>query len=355
MSKVRDDFPPKVVERLAKRARYLCSAPHCGVPCVGPSDESSSAYSNIGRAAHITAAALKGPRYDANLTPEERASIENAIWLCATDAALIDTDTKTYTVELLKNWKLEHEQRVAEGIGRPSGLVEAREAAYLDWVRRVCNVLVVTKTREMKEAAGKHHPIGRLLAPSERTWAARAVQEGHLEWMPGSGGVVLPGDSFTFQPAHPDEPISFVVLDPGSFGDELDFNKFRFVPHFDFMGVPGHTAFEWGPPRGRSYFFRFGWPTNGPQPLSFGVGPARGTGPLGFMHDKVEGEATVNTETFRYFGASNPLTATTSVYIVFPKNEVPQKFIIGMAPAPVGPPPRWKLMTLRQQGKSGVR
>jgi hypothetical protein len=288
------------------------------------------------------------------LTPEERASIENAIWLCASDAALIDTDTKTYTVELLKNWKMEHERRVAEGIGRPSGLVEAREAAYQDWVGRICNLLAVTKARDTKELEGRHHPVGRILAPSERTWAARAVQEGHLEWMPGSTGVMLPGDSFSFQPSHPNEPISFSLLNPGSFDDEPDFNKFRFVPHLDFMGILGHTAIEWGPPRGRSYFFRFGWPTNGPQPLSFGVGPARGTGPLGFMHDKVEGEAIISEETFRYFGASNPLTSSTSVYIVFPTNNVPRKFIIGMAPAPIGPPPRWSVMTWHQPGKQGA-
>jgi hypothetical protein len=53
----------------------------------------------IGKAAHICGAA-PGPgsrRYDSSMTAEERAHIDNAIWLCADHADLIDRDEVTYS------------------------------------------------------------------------------------------------------------------------------------------------------------------------------------------------------------------------------------------------------------------
>lgn len=344
---MRDDFSKDVVERLAKRAGFLCSAPDCGVPCVGPSDESSSAYSNIGRAAHITAASPGGPRFDPALTPEQRRAIENAIWLCASDAALIDTDTKRYTVELLQSWKQGHDERVRAAAHRIPGLMEAREAAYLDWVNRVRAWLTSHKIRISTTEPGKHIPVGRLLAPSERTWAARAVAEGHVGWMTAAEGVVLPGDSFSFQPSHPHEAIQCIVLNPGSFGDEPDLKEFLIHLRRDFLGVSGQAALEFGPPRGRSFFFRLGWPKDGPQPVAVGVGPAGGSGPLGFMHDKVEEDVKLGDRWYRYFGASNPLTATASAYLVFATADVPSTLVAGVAPAPIGPPARWSRIDLR--------
>ena len=66
--------------------------------------------SNIGVAAHICAAAQGGPRYDASMTPEERKSFENGIWLCQSCSKLIDTDITRYPKELLQSWKQLAEQ-----------------------------------------------------------------------------------------------------------------------------------------------------------------------------------------------------------------------------------------------------
>ena len=46
------------------------------------------------------------------MTPEERSSIENGIWLCRSCARLIDSDERVYSVELLRMWKYaaEYEQ-----------------------------------------------------------------------------------------------------------------------------------------------------------------------------------------------------------------------------------------------------
>ncbi|GJP28818.1 hypothetical protein NJB18091_15650 [Mycobacterium marinum] len=70
----------------------------------------------IGEAAHITAASPGGPRYDPELTSEERRNITNGIWCCRNCGKLIDSDHTGYSVELLRGWKLEAERRAAREI-----------------------------------------------------------------------------------------------------------------------------------------------------------------------------------------------------------------------------------------------
>jgi hypothetical protein len=117
MSK-RDDFPKRTKRAAAMRASWHCSFTGCAKATVGPSEESSAAVTLIGKAAHICGAA-RGPgsrRYDASMTPEERASIDNAIWLCADHADLIDRDEVTYSVDALRTMKREHEASCARGV-----------------------------------------------------------------------------------------------------------------------------------------------------------------------------------------------------------------------------------------------
>jgi hypothetical protein len=114
----RDDFTKRTKTAVAMRAHWDCSFTGCGKPTVGPSEESSEAVTMIGKAAHICAAA-PGPgsrRYDASMTSEERASIDNAIWLCADHAESIDRDEVTYSVEVLGRMKSEHEASRAQGL-----------------------------------------------------------------------------------------------------------------------------------------------------------------------------------------------------------------------------------------------
>jgi len=100
----RDDFTQETKDRLAKRVGFRCSSPECRKPTVGPRSQSSENV-NIGVAAHICAAAKGGKRYNANMTPEERKSIHNGIWLCQNCAKLIDNDENRYTVSLINLWK----------------------------------------------------------------------------------------------------------------------------------------------------------------------------------------------------------------------------------------------------------
>jgi hypothetical protein len=113
----RDDFSQLTKSLLAKRAGYLCSNPSCRIITMGPSMESTSDVACVGVAAHIAGASSEGPRFDASMTSEQRSSIDNGIWLCATHATLIDRDLVRFTVQLLHNWKAQHEAYVLAHLG----------------------------------------------------------------------------------------------------------------------------------------------------------------------------------------------------------------------------------------------
>lgn len=99
----RDEFSRPVIDRLAKRVGMKCSCPDCRMPTSGP--DGDDGVTNVGVAAHISAASPGGARYDETLTPEMRSDISNGIWLCQTHAKLIDDDELTYTSAVLHDWK----------------------------------------------------------------------------------------------------------------------------------------------------------------------------------------------------------------------------------------------------------
>lgn len=107
---MRDDFTIKTKETIAGRVGWKCSKPCCQKLCIGPRS-SPNKTCITGEAAHITAASENGPRFDKNLTREERRSLENGIWLCSEHAGIIDTDVKAYPVDLLHEWKSRAERR----------------------------------------------------------------------------------------------------------------------------------------------------------------------------------------------------------------------------------------------------
>ena len=123
----RDDFSEPVKRALAARVGNLCSNPDCRALTSGPHEDAARAV-NLGVAAHITAAAPGGPRYDATLTPEQRAAIENAIWLCQTCAKLIDNDPVRFPVTLLLDWKSTAEAEARTRLGKAAVPPKADEA-----------------------------------------------------------------------------------------------------------------------------------------------------------------------------------------------------------------------------------
>ena len=143
---MRDDFPSSIKDVLARRVGYRCCNPDCCKLTSGPHEESTKAI-NIGVAAHITAAAPGGKRYDRHLSSEERRAIENGIWLCQNCGKLIDSDEQKYSVELLRNWKRNAEQQASVEVETRFSKSRSLQQAFHEGDQQ-CNELLPTTTHK---------------------------------------------------------------------------------------------------------------------------------------------------------------------------------------------------------------
>jgi Intein splicing domain len=117
---MRDDFSPAMKEVLAKRVGFRCSNPACRQLTSGPQVDTTKTV-NVGVAAHITAASVGGPRYDASLTPDVRSHPDNGIWLCQKCGKLVDNDAARYPESLLREWRMLAEETANREVqGGPS-------------------------------------------------------------------------------------------------------------------------------------------------------------------------------------------------------------------------------------------
>ncbi len=107
----RSDFSQLTKDLLCIYAGGHCSI--CGTLTTWK-DQHTGKKVSIGEAAHIEAAAEGGPRFNPNQTDEQRASIDNGIWLCSNCHTKIDSNADYYTVTLLhcyKNNAMEKEEK----------------------------------------------------------------------------------------------------------------------------------------------------------------------------------------------------------------------------------------------------
>ncbi len=100
----RDEFTPATRRAIERQARGHCSNPACRRLTHAATSDGKGEI-NIGKASHICAVALHGPRYDEKMTREERCSVENGIWLCDVHAWAVDSKDSIFTVEELRAWK----------------------------------------------------------------------------------------------------------------------------------------------------------------------------------------------------------------------------------------------------------
>ena len=128
---MRDEFPARIKEELAKRVGFLCSNPAFRQPTSGPQSEPTGSV-NIGVAAHITAASPGGPRFDNSLSSAERQSATNGIWLCQLCAKLIDSDVSKYTQAKLFEWKQDAESAAAQALERRRSPYTDTEGVFLE-------------------------------------------------------------------------------------------------------------------------------------------------------------------------------------------------------------------------------
>lgn len=109
-----DDFSARTVRRLRERAANFCSRPDCRKLTIEPNSDPEK-ITVKGKGCHIHAASPEGPRYDPGQTPEQRSGIENGIWLCSVCSDVVDKDVARYPAEVLRQWKLGHEQWLSQG------------------------------------------------------------------------------------------------------------------------------------------------------------------------------------------------------------------------------------------------
>ncbi|MBC3229988.1 NACHT domain-containing protein [Serratia fonticola] len=131
----RDDFSERTKLQIAKRVGWLCSFPLCRKWTVGATSDGEGEI-NIGTAAHICAAAPGGPRYDGNMSQEERSSVRNGMWMCRDHGKAIDSSDPEFTVEKLRRWKREAEIEAWKRVLHSGIVCDSRECADTEAVIR---------------------------------------------------------------------------------------------------------------------------------------------------------------------------------------------------------------------------
>lgn len=105
----RAEFPQPVKRDLAALAGYHCVRCHRRTHLYSVEH---GRHLHVGNAAHISAAAPGGPRYEEALTPEQRKAHENGAWLCAWCARLVDVFEREFPPELLREMQASAERRI---------------------------------------------------------------------------------------------------------------------------------------------------------------------------------------------------------------------------------------------------
>ncbi len=103
------------IKKLYGLSGNQCAAPRCNNQLV-MIDEDTNKKTITSNVCHIEAASPNGPRYNQNMTNEERHHFNNLILLCSTCHIIIDKkdNESKYTVDLLKKWKIDHENKIRQ-------------------------------------------------------------------------------------------------------------------------------------------------------------------------------------------------------------------------------------------------
>lgn len=101
--------------------------------------------------------------------------------------------------------------------------------------------------------------------------------------------------------------------------------------HSNYLGQSERLAIEIRPRFGEIRYWRWAFPSAGPQPVSWGTGPANGGGIGGVKQETLEGEyPDIGGTPMKFIGAGNPISPSSSAYAVFDQT-LPEKFFFGVA------------------------
>ena len=101
-------YRPSHVRRLDTLSRNECAAPDCEKALIARDGETI-----VSKICHIEAASKKGPRFNPEMSEDERRHYNNLILLCDECHGIIDNleNESDYPVALLREWKKEHESK----------------------------------------------------------------------------------------------------------------------------------------------------------------------------------------------------------------------------------------------------
>lgn len=114
-------YKPTTIRRLDKLSGNQCAEPTCLKNLIAEDGQSI-----ISKICHIEAASKNGPRWNANMTDDERRDFSNLILLCDEHHTIIDNkdNEPKFPVSLLKKWKTEHEAKILKLISGSGILVK---------------------------------------------------------------------------------------------------------------------------------------------------------------------------------------------------------------------------------------
>jgi hypothetical protein len=104
-------YKPSTLRRLDTLSGNECAHPNCAKKLIA-----EDGVSIISKICHIAAASKEGPRFDENMTEDERRGFDNLILLCDEHHVIIDnkSNESQYPTPLLKIWKSNHEKKILE-------------------------------------------------------------------------------------------------------------------------------------------------------------------------------------------------------------------------------------------------
>lgn len=101
--------------------------------------------------------------------------------------------------------------------------------------------------------------------------------------------------------------------------------------HDAYLGNARMKALEVRPRFGELRFWRFAFPTSGPQPVSFGYGPANGCGIASTKTNVICTEVPqLHGTPMKVYGTGDAISASTAAYAIF-SDELPERFVFGTA------------------------
>lgn len=131
----RDPVPAAQARVVISRSGDRCAYRGCGQELSLAPPSNRDHPKATGKVAHICAASPGGPRYDGTMTPSQRGSADNLIYLCGPHHDAIDSQLHFHTAEWLRQAKRDHERAVARGVRLALGQVTYEELGV------VCSVL----------------------------------------------------------------------------------------------------------------------------------------------------------------------------------------------------------------------